>query len=62
MTEPDPEPTPVDPAEPSIEQALARLEVLSELPVDQHPAVYDEIHAELRAALTSAGREPAADQ
>lgn len=40
-----------------IDEALARLDRLDELPVDAHPDIYDEIHTGLRNALANAGRD-----
>lgn len=40
-----------------IDDALARLDRLDELPVDAHPDIYDQIHAGLRNALANAGRD-----
>lgn len=40
-----------------IDDALARLERLDELPVEAHPEVFDEIHTGLRDALAHAGRD-----
>ena len=40
-----------------IDVAMARLERLDEVPVDAHPAIYDEIHTRLRDALANAGRD-----
>ena len=37
-----------------IDAALAQLTHLGDLPVEKHPAVFDSVHAELRAALTNA--------
>ncbi len=39
-----------------IDQLVAALDRLEELPVDQHPAAFDEVHTALRAALANAGR------
>jgi len=46
---------------PDIDSALARLSDLEALPVEEHVAVYDEIHRRLRDALdgASASGEPA---
>lgn len=40
-----------------IDVAMAQLARLGELPVDAHPAIYDEIHTGLRDALANAGRD-----
>ncbi|MGZ5373231.1 MAG: hypothetical protein ACXWDA_05520 [Aeromicrobium sp.] len=40
-----------------IDDAIARLERLDELPVDAHPEIFDEIHSGLRDALANAGRD-----
>lgn len=40
-----------------IDDAMARLARLDELPVDAHPDIYDEIHTGLRDALANAGRD-----
>lgn len=40
-----------------IDEAIARLDRLDELPVDAHPEIYDEIHTGLRNALANAGRD-----
>lgn len=40
-----------------IDDAIARLERIEELPVDSHPEIYDEIHTGLRDALANAGRD-----
>ncbi|CAA9323331.1 MAG: hypothetical protein AVDCRST_MAG29-579 [uncultured Nocardioidaceae bacterium] len=36
---------------PAVDAALSRLETLSELPLREHPAVYEQVHADLRDAL-----------
>lgn len=41
----------------SIDTLIANLDQLDELPIEQHPAVFDEIHAGLRDALANAGRD-----
>lgn len=38
-----------------VDAAIERLDTLDELPVDEHAAVYNGVHEELRAALTDAG-------
>lgn len=40
-----------------IDDAIARLDRLDELPVDAHPEIFDEIHSGLRDALANAGRD-----
>ncbi|MDQ3155807.1 MAG: hypothetical protein M3Q98_03660 [Actinomycetota bacterium] len=40
-----------------IDEAIARLDRLDELPVDAHPEIFDEIHTGLRDALANAGRD-----
>lgn len=55
MSEAMPEPIESDTS--SIDTALARLDELDNLPVEEHPQVFDAIHSELREALTNAGRE-----
>lgn len=40
-----------------IDDAMARLTRLDEVPVDSHPEIFDEIHAGLRDALANAGRD-----
>jgi hypothetical protein len=40
-----------------IDEAIARLDRLDELPVDAHPDIFDEIHTGLRNALANAGRD-----
>lgn len=41
----------------SIDTLIANLDQLDDLTVDQHPAVFDKIHAGLRDALANAGRD-----
>lgn len=43
-------------AEP-INALIADLDRLDELPIDQHPAIFDDIHSGLRDALANAGRD-----
>lgn len=38
-----------------IDAAIERLRTVDELPVEEHAAVYGEVHDELRASLTEAG-------
>ncbi|MGH3360490.1 MAG: hypothetical protein ACRDO7_16935 [Nocardioidaceae bacterium] len=38
-----------------IDAAIDRLHALDELPVDEHAAVYHDVHEELRSSLTDAG-------
>lgn len=40
---------------PAVDDALARLAALDELPVDEHPAVYESVHGSLRGVLGSDG-------
>lgn len=40
-----------------INEAIANLDQLDELPIEEHPAIFDEIHAGLRDALANAGRD-----
>ncbi len=40
-----------------INTLIANLDRLDELPIEQHPAIFDEIHAGLRDALANAGRD-----
>jgi hypothetical protein len=37
--------------EPRVDQALKRLDELAGLPVSEHPAVFEDVHASLRAVL-----------
>jgi len=63
MTEaPDPTPVPDDDVatgHAEIDAALRRLDDLEGLPVDQHGEVYEDIHGQLRDALTAAATPPA---
>ncbi|MBK5217998.1 MAG: hypothetical protein JJE02_10480 [Propionibacteriales bacterium] len=61
MNEPNPNAISTETGDAKIDAALAHLIHLGELPVEKHPAVFDAVHAELRAALTNAGgdEEPA---
>jgi hypothetical protein len=63
MTEaPDPSPEPdhgVATGHAEIDAALRRLDDLSGLPVEQHAGVYEEIHGQLRDALSAAATPPA---
>ena len=45
---------------PQVDAVLESLEVLPELPVEEHVAVFETAHAELRSALSSAA--PASSQ
>ena len=55
---PDPEPSsPESTGNGRIDEAIARLDRLDELPVDAHPDIFDEIHTGLRDALANAGRD-----
>jgi hypothetical protein len=40
--------------DPRVQAALARLAALDELPVEGHPAVYDEVHRALQDVLAAA--------
>lgn len=40
-----------------IDDAMALLQRLDELPVEAHPDIYDEVHTRLRDALANAGRD-----
>ena len=40
---------------PAVDDALARLTALEELPVDEHPAVFESVHGSLRGVLGSDG-------
>ena len=40
-----------------INEAIANLDRLDELPIDQHPEIFDAIHSGLRDALANAGRD-----
>ncbi|WP_370619690.1 hypothetical protein [Mumia sp. Pv 4-285] len=44
-------------ADPRVEAVLADLEKLAELPVSEHLAVYEQVHAKLRDVLQSAGQD-----
>jgi hypothetical protein len=39
--------------DPRVQAALARLAILDELPVEEHPAVYDEVHRALQDSLAA---------
>jgi hypothetical protein len=43
---------------PDVDEALARLHSLDELPVTSHAEVYEDIHETLRSALDDAGVGP----
>ena len=46
------------PADPRVAAALVRLSSLDDMPVEKHPAVYAEVHRDLRDALAdAAGRD-----
>lgn len=58
---------PTDPADPTdpdaqVEAALERLGPLDELPVDEHVAVYDEVHRDLHAALVEPTEQSEGDE
>lgn len=57
--QPPPGPAEQEPDD-QIAGALERLGPLDEMPVDEHVAVYDEVHRDLHAALTDppAGESP----
>ena len=63
MTEaPDPSPVlddGVTTGHAEIDAALRRLDDLDGLPVEEHSEVYEEIHGQLRDALTAAATPPA---
>jgi hypothetical protein len=40
------------PGVPAVDEALAQLEALEDRPVDEHPAVFEAVHASLRAVLS----------
>jgi hypothetical protein len=42
---------------PGVDAALSRLEELAALPVEEHPAVYDDIHTTVHASLTELAAE-----
>lgn len=42
-----------DSANAAIDNALAPLATLSELPVEEHPAIFDAVHAQLRSTMTN---------
>ncbi|KAA1419724.1 hypothetical protein FE697_017565 [Mumia zhuanghuii] len=44
-------------ADPRVEAVLSDLERLAELPVSEHLAVYEQVHAKLREVLQSAGQD-----
>jgi hypothetical protein len=41
--------------DPQVDDATAALDVLDDLPVDEHAAVYDEVDTRLRAVMATAG-------
>ncbi|MGH1563338.1 hypothetical protein [Mumia sp. DW29H23] len=43
--------------DPRVEAVLADLEKLADLPVDEHLAVYERVHAKLREVLQTAGQD-----
>ncbi len=45
----------MDTGVPAVDDALARLTALDELPVDEHPAVFESVHGSLRGVLGSDG-------
>lgn len=49
---PAPEPT----GNTAVDAALERLRELPELPTEQHPELYDDVHQRLQAALADLGR------
>jgi hypothetical protein len=52
VTPADPAPPPVDlTGVPAVDAALRRLETLDEVPLTEHAAVYEQVHADLRCAL-----------
>jgi hypothetical protein len=40
---------------PAVDDALSRLTALEELPVEEHPAVFESVHGSLRGVLGSDG-------
>ena len=47
-----------DAPDPRVQAVLADLEKLAELPVGEHLAVYERVHAKLREVLQTAGQRP----
>ncbi|HSK25860.1 MAG TPA: hypothetical protein VK894_03005 [Jiangellales bacterium] len=39
--------------DPRVQAALARLEALDETPVDEHPAIFEEVHRALQDVLAA---------
>ncbi|HEX3811494.1 MAG TPA: hypothetical protein VHX59_01525 [Mycobacteriales bacterium] len=52
------EPEPTDPAVTRMRAVQGRLGELDELPIEEHPARYEELHAELAGALAQIDRAP----
>jgi hypothetical protein len=47
--------SPPDTGDPRVDQAIAGLAALDELPLDEHPAVLEEVHDQLRGILGELG-------
>ncbi|MDD9348187.1 hypothetical protein [Mumia sp.] len=47
-----------DGPDPRVQAVLSDLEKLAELPVGEHLAVYERVHAKLREVLQTAGQQP----
>jgi hypothetical protein len=43
-----------------VDEALSRLDELAELPVSEHPAVFDQVHGRLREVLGELDSDPLA--
>jgi hypothetical protein len=56
---PPPVPRPVT-GEPRVDAALSRLDDLTELPVTEHPALFERVHAHLGEVLGELGSVPLA--
>ncbi len=59
-THPDAEPEST--GHPRIDDALARLDTLEDLDINEHPEQFDAIHQALRESLASAGRDEVAPE
>lgn len=55
MNESNPNAISTETGDEKIDAVLTQLTHLGELPVEKHPAVFDAVHAQLRAALTNSG-------
>lgn len=51
--------TPVETGHPAVDEVLQSLQALDDLPVDEHVAVFEQAHDELRRTLSGAGDDPA---